>query len=65
MIAWCPVLNNSPESGLPWPAAPMEPLAAPLATRPQADMWLASSSKRLLVSLPWYALRLHAPSKVV
>ncbi len=65
MLAWCPVLDTPPELGLPWPAGPLAPLAAPLATRPQADMWLASSSKRLLVSLPWYALRLHAQCKVV
>lgn len=46
-IWWCPVLQDSPEEGLPWPEHSSRGnrglLSAPRGARPMQDMWLASS----------------------
>ncbi|EFJ44918.1 hypothetical protein VOLCADRAFT_118510 [Volvox carteri f. nagariensis] len=43
-IRWCPVLQDPPAPGLPWPARHAVPrLAAPRTIRPPSDMWLCSS----------------------
>ncbi|GLC59948.1 hypothetical protein PLESTB_001557000 [Pleodorina starrii] len=42
-VRWCPVLQEPPAPGLPWPPRHAVPrLAAPRTVRPPADMWLCS-----------------------
>ncbi|KAK9820985.1 hypothetical protein WJX81_001057 [Elliptochloris bilobata] len=52
IIAWCPALVKPPAEELPWLSGILMRLAAPMVVRPQADMWLVSSTKRLLDGLP-------------
>lgn len=47
-VAWCPVLTEPPERGLPWPDPPQAGLAAPKDVRQRQDAWLVSASLRLL-----------------
>eukprot|EP00884_Botryococcus_braunii_P020227 jgi/Botrbrau1/6889/Bobra.67_3s0008.1 len=45
--AWCPIVREPPEHGLPWPPSQIK-LAPPKIVRPQGDMWLVSASMHLL-----------------
>ena len=47
-ISWLPVLVDPPESYLPWDASQTSVVARSDAVRPLGDLWLASSSSRIL-----------------
>ena len=50
-IAWCPVLTEPPEAGMPW-TSEASCTAAPADVRPRGDAWLVSASARLLAVQP-------------
>ena len=54
-IAWCPIVQASPHSCLPW-AETKSKLQPPRAVRMRGDMWLVSSAMHILDAEIRYSL---------